>query len=340
MSLTQLRDTLASVSDAVPVPVPDAAAFERRVTGVRRRRATARVAGAVAAVAVAGGSLLTLGGAGQQRLPVAPKTTASDVPVVVGGHLRTVSGDDGVLGPVGPAVASIVGATPQGVVVLTEDGTLGRVVDGDLDQVVPGRVRTAFLDGVAVVYEDDAGQIRWRQIEPTVATSDSAQTEQGRLMAAGGDVAVVAVVATDDHRGLVAHDADGVHPLSLSTTVTVVTGVDVAGGIVAVRTDQGVQFIESGGTNLTELPGRAVGSLAPDGGLYAEVARSGHDVTLIDPRAGVPSPGPELSSGTIRQVGWTADGDLLLVVDNTLWRCVGVSQCRPQVTVTGALRLH
>ena len=29
MTLTELRDTLASVSDAVPVPTPDSSAFER-----------------------------------------------------------------------------------------------------------------------------------------------------------------------------------------------------------------------------------------------------------------------------------------------------------------------
>jgi len=337
MSLTELRDTLSSVSDAVAVPVPDAAAFERRVTGLRRRRTATRVAGAVAAVAViSGGSMLTLVDRGAKQLPVAPQPTASDVPVVVDGHLRVVSGA-GVLGPVGPAVASIVGSTPHGVVVLTDDGTLGRVVDGNLDPVVPGLVRTAFIDGRAVVYEDYAGQIRWRDVEPAVASSDSARTEQGRLMAAGDDVAVI---ATNDGRGLVAHDADGVHLISLATNVTTITGVDTAGGVVAVRTEQGVQFAESGGTNLTELPGRAVGSLAPDGRRYAEIAQSGHKVVLVDPRAGVPSGGPEFSSGTIRQLGWTADGDLLLVVDNTLWGCVGVSGCQPQVTVAGRLRLH
>ena len=250
--------------------------------------------------------------------------------------MRVVSGA-GVIGPAGPAVASIVGSTPHGVVVLTDDGTLGRVVHGSLERLTPGRVRTAFIDGRAVVYEDYAGQIRWRDVEPAVASSDSAQTEQGRLMAAGDDVAVI---VTNDRRGLVAHDADGVHPMSLASDVTSVTGVDTAGGIVAVRTDQRVQFIESGGTNLTELPGRAIGSLAPDGRLYAEVAPSGHGVVLVDPRAGVPSAGPELSSGNIRQLGWSSDGNLLLVVDNTLWRCAGVSDCQPQVTVDGTLRLR
>ena len=61
MSLTELRDTLASVSDAVAVPQPDVASFERRVTRTRRRRAAARAVGAAAAAAVvAGGSVAAL----------------------------------------------------------------------------------------------------------------------------------------------------------------------------------------------------------------------------------------------------------------------------------------
>jgi hypothetical protein len=51
MTLTELRETLSAVSDAVPVPAPDAVAFQRHVARVRRRRAAACGIGAAAAVA-------------------------------------------------------------------------------------------------------------------------------------------------------------------------------------------------------------------------------------------------------------------------------------------------
>ena len=145
MTLAELRDTLASVSDAVTVPVPDVSAFERRVTGVRRRRTAVRVAGAVAAVVVVGsGSTLVLSlgdGPGDRTAPAhqSPAQGPHSVPVVVDGHLRVVQGN--VLGRKGPAVESIVGTTPHGVVVLTEDGILGRIDEqsNQVHQLVPER---------------------------------------------------------------------------------------------------------------------------------------------------------------------------------------------------------
>jgi hypothetical protein len=327
MTLTELRDTFDSVSDAVPVPVPDAAAFERRVGGVRRRRTAIRAAGAVAAVAVvAAGSSLVL----SPNHNTADRTASADdtaveangVPVVVDGHLRIVDG--GVLGAAGPAVASIVGTTAHGVVVLTEDGTLGRLEPGadQLQQLVPDKVRAAYLDGDAVVYENMDSLIRWRGIEPTVESSDSAQTEVGRLEGAGENVALI--VGGPSHN-LMMHTARGATVLELHPgVIMLMDGVDVAGGIVAVVTDLGVQFFDTAGTELTSVPREGIGSLSPDGRTYVRQTSSREAAELIDPLTAAVTP-VEGPSGPIVDLGWASDGDLLAVVQHdgvrTLWRC-------------------
>ena len=115
MTLTELRDTLASVSDAVAVPTPDASAFERRVAGVRRRRAAVRVAGVVAAVAVGAGVVLLPGD--DTSPPVVTHVEPADVvPVVLDGELALV-GPDGAT-PTGVQVSGLVGQGENGVVTL------------------------------------------------------------------------------------------------------------------------------------------------------------------------------------------------------------------------------
>ena len=329
MTLTELRDTFASVSDAVLIPVPDSAAFERRTTGLRRRRTAVRVAGAVAALAVVtSGSTLALslrdGGTDRTAPAHDPAVAAPQwVPVVVDGHLRIVD-HNGVMGGDGPAVASIVGSTPHGVVVLTEEGTLSRLEDGSeqLQQLVPDTVRAAYLDGDAVVYENMSSLIRWRGIDPTVASTDSAQTEFGRLEGAGPSVVLVTGGATHD---LTMYTARGAIPLTLDPDVMVLMdGIDVGGDTVAVRTDLGVEFFDTGGTELAKDDREGIGALSPDGRSYAQQSASREAVELVDPQtaAATPVDGP---SGPVMDVGWAPDGDLLTVVRHdgihTLWRC-------------------
>jgi hypothetical protein len=349
MTLTELRDTFTSVSDAVSVPVPDVATFERRVAGVRRRRTAARVSGVVAAVAVvASGSTVALS-VGDGHVPdrtgaahVAPAGPHS-VPVLVDGHLRIVD-DHGVMGGAGPAAASIVGVTPHGVVVLTEDGTLGRVEEsgtGQLQQLVPGKVGVAYLDGDAVVYERDVlGQIRWRGIEPTVASSDSAQTEEGQLSAA--TLNRVVVIGGPDG-ALVSYDADGSHPLALDDFKEI-DGVETGGDVVAVRTEDRVVFFSADGVDSTAYAGVRAGALAPDGHTYAQQTLSREAVELLDPTTldVTPVEGP---AGPVNDVGWAPDGDLLVVVQQdsarTLWRCLpsGTGCAAQVVDPTATLQL-
>ncbi len=326
MTLTELRDTLASVSEAVPVPTPDRSAFERRVIGVRRRRAAVRAGAAVAAVVVLAGGSVAVSSLGDSKTDIVPShETAVDaphfVPVLVEGHVRIVDGS--ITGPEGPAVASIVGSTPHGVVVLTDDGTLSRLDEqsSELVQLVPGSVRRAYLDGDAVVYENDEGLVRWRGIEPTVSSSDSAQTAQGQLMAAGLDTAVIL-----EDQGLMLHESDGVRELFLgSAAIESIQGIEAASGVVAIRLGPGVvQFFYEHGLQGIDLLGDRIGSLAPDGHTYARAGGSGHSVELIDPRTtdATPVVGP---AGLVSDLGWAPDGDLLVVVQDsrsrTLWRC-------------------
>lgn len=352
MNATEIRDSLTSVSDAVLVPVPDQLAFQRRVTGARRRRTAARVAGAVAAVVVVGGSAVAFSvgdDPGSHTVPADGTATEppGSVPVLVENHVRVVSAD-GVLGPelvgpVGPDIATLVGATPHGVVVLTDGGVLARIDEEGrhLDPLVPEQVRSAYLDGDAVVYENQHGLIRWHGIEPEVVSTHSAQTEDGRLMAAGLGMAVI---AEDD--GLMLHDPEGVHELLLDPDVVhAVRGVDAAGGVVAVRSDAGINLFRDHGLVGFALPGDRIGALAPDGHAYARPTASRRTVELLDPRTADATP-VEGPAGTVADLGWTGRGELLVVVQGadgrTLWRCSSSGTgCAAQVEdPTGTLRLR
>jgi len=344
MNVTEIRETLTSVSDAVPVPAPDPLAFRRRVTRVRRRRTAGRVAGAVAAVAVvASGAVVALGGdEPTHRTDPAPPSVVVEggTPVLVEGRLRVLS-DDGRLGPAGPAAARVVGTTAQGAVVLTDDGQLGRVVDGSLERLVPDVVRTAYLDGDAVVFENLDGLVRWWGIDPTVRSRASAQTEQGRLMAAAEGMAVIAQAT-----GLMLHDAAGVHELFLDPEAgNTIRGVDAAEGVVAVRTDVGVSFFHDHGLVGSGLPGDRIGALAPDGHAYARSTQNRRGVELLDPRTANATP-VEGPSGTVVDLGWSDRGELLVVVQDadarSLWRCSarGASCTALLEDATATLRLR
>jgi hypothetical protein len=349
MTLIDVRDTLSAVGDALPIPEADHAAFQRRVTEVRRRRTAARVAGAVAVAAVVatGATLVVAAGRDadepQVSKEVGPEAGGSDVPVVVDGHLRTVS-DEGTLGPVGPAVASIVGSTPHGVVVLTGEGVVARLDEqtGQLDRVVPGTARTAYLAGGDVVYQDDDGAIRVQELESSPTSLAGGEIERGQLMAAGSGRYIVA-----SSSGLVSHDAAGARELDLGRVVKTVDRVETAGDVIAVQTDHGVVFVSPEGRPLSSSdydPDR-LGALAPDGHSFAREADSRKSAELLDPVTLQVShvDGP---SGTVVDLGWSPDGDLLVVVHRdvarTLWRCSSEGTgCAAQVDdPTGTLRLR
>src|SRR5262245_7706802 len=122
MTLTELRDTLAAVSEAVPVPGPDVVAFQREVRRHRRRRTAGVAAGVAAAVVVAaGGTTIVLERGDDPHPPVTQRPPddavppSPELPVLLSGSLRMLQ-PDGTLGGPGPDVRSIAGTTARGVV--------------------------------------------------------------------------------------------------------------------------------------------------------------------------------------------------------------------------------
>ncbi|WP_028650469.1 hypothetical protein [Nocardioides halotolerans] len=321
MTLTELRETLSAVSDAVPVPAPDAVAFQRHVARVRRRRAAACVIGAAAAVAAVLGGAVALQPGDRADDPVVPSHRtdrndgrASRYPVVVAGRLAWVS-DDGKIEDTGLPMAHLVGPTPAGLVAFRANGDLVRVEGGSVRRLVDVPVRTAYLQGGdQVVYEDYDGHIRWTGREIT-------QVEGARLMAAGPSRYVVA-----GERGVVAHDLDGAHRLDLDDRTAVVRGIDVGGDRIAVRTESRLTIFDADGLHSGSIPTSLPGQLAPDGSIYAQPTADRRGVELLDPvsLAATPVAGP---AGQVTDLRWWG-ADLLVVVDGrSLWRCAGGSDC-------------
>lgn len=320
MSPTDLRTSLTSVSDAVPVPAPDLAALESRVTRARRRRTAVRSAGAAAAVVlVAAGSTL-LGDRSERPQPadpVVPPVEAVAVPVTVDGELAYVGTS---LERTGLRVTDVVGTTTAGTVVLGSDGELVRV-DGERVTPLANGVRRAFLDGDAVVRQDRDGTIAWSGGTPP------APPEAGdQLVGAGTGRYVVS-------RGsaLYAVDAEGAHRLwyAPSDEPSVLhLPVDVGGDRVAVRADDELTVFAADGLHSGTVGGGVrLGALAPDGSAYARTGEGGRGLQLLDPRAldAAPVRGPV---GRVVDLRW--DGTDLLVVasgGHALWRCAEGSDC-------------
>ena len=134
---------------------------------------------------------------------------------------------------------------------------------------------------------------------------------------------------------LASWDADGPHELVLQD-VTEVSEVETAGDVIAVHTEDGVVFFSPDGSeSTTSYIGERVGALAPDGKSYAEQTKSRQAVELLDPATLeiTPVEGP---AGSIADLGWAPDGDLLVVVgtdaSRTLWRCSpSGTSCAPKV---------
>ena len=333
MTPTDVRESLTAVSATVAVPTLDATAFGSRVTRARRRRTTARVLAAAACVAVlaVGISLVPR----SQPAPVAPAeqppiVSAPSVPVVVGGRLRLLAAD-GSLGPAGPEVATVVGQRATGVVAFLADGRLAEIApDGAVTVLVGTPVRSAYLQGDDVLYDDFDLRVR-RLAEDDTTT----RVDDGRLLAAGADGYVVL-----DEDGLVAHDATGAHELWLGDDTTSVRQVRVGGGKISVVTEDHLFVFDADGARSAGTPGDGIGALAPDGSAYARPTsdRGSAEVLDADSLAATPVAGTE---GAVREVGWTPDGDLLVVTSGArLWRCPDATGCTEVLSGRGPLRLR
>lgn len=320
MSPTDLRTSLTSVSEAVPVPAPDLDVLEGRVARARRRRTAVRSAGAAAAVVlVAAGSTLVgdRPDRPQPAEPVVPAVEPAAVPVALDGELAWVG--DGVE-RTGLRVTDVVGTTAAGTVVLGSDGELVRV-DGERVTPLADGVRRAFLDGDSVVHQDLDGRIAW-----TGGSTLPAPEAGDRLVGAGTGRYVVS-------RGsaLYAVDAEGAHRLSYPPSdepAVLHLPVDVGGDRVAVRADDEVTVFAADGLHSGTVGGGVrLGALAPDGSAYARTGEGGRGLQLLDPRAldAAPVRGP---AGRVVDLRW--DGTDLLVVasgGHALWRCAEGSDC-------------
>ncbi len=345
----EVAESLRAVAGAVPVPLPDHAAFGGRVRRERRRRTTGRVlagtavAAALATAAVNAPDLLDDGSA---RVPAAARTDllwpdAGSVSVLLDGRLQVV-GEGGAVHDTGVVAAELVGRTEAGEVVLDEQGRLLAVAqDGTTSRLVEPAVRAAFLDPTGVTYQTVDGRIRWRG---TDVPSDSAQTSGPRLLAAGER----AWVGAEDGQVFVS-DRDGRHELPLGSdgTSPLPRQVEVAGSTVAVH-DAGYQFFDTDGTRrLGELGGRT-GALSPAGTTYAAAPdrqelgqgmRPG--VFVADTTTGQQTrlSGPP-STGAAVDLAWSGPDRFLVVLDTagtrTLWECATPAMtCGRRVTDPG-----
>jgi hypothetical protein len=359
MSLTELRDTLASVSDAVSVPAPDQLAFQRRVTRARRRRTTARAlvaVGAVAAVTV-GVAVLPHGGQDEPRLAT-PAPAAGYVPVVLQGELATLS-FEGAVTPTGLSVQELLGRGDNGVAVLDPDGHLvvASIKDGD-DLGVVRDLSGELVRGAAVSVDGRA--LGWVGQNLTMHLR-GALNGYWTYDEASGAFSGELLLATDG-TGWVElrdHTASLVMPQDKSAPEILDAGenaraAQMAGDTVAVQTRGGVSFfdLETGERRLLDLGG-AVGGLSTDGAWYATSAGDWQradgmspDLNLVDTRTGETHILKGYDDSQQALSVWWADGDRFEVVtqaghQRVLWDCsVAADRCHDGYTdPTGTLEL-
>lgn len=317
MTPTDVRTALLTVADAAPVPPPDRLGVQRRVTRARRRRTTARVVAAAAAVAVvAGGSAVALRPDAAPVEPtrqVVPDGAPAQDALVLDDHLAFV-GADGTLTDTGVRIAHLVGATSQGVVAFAGNGDLVRIQDGSTERLVDDPVRTAYLQGDGVVYQDFEGSVQ--QLGSDVSTVDPE-----RLVAAGPDSYVVA-----GDEGLVAIDASGAHPLWMEHDPQVVRGVDVGGERIAARTDRRLYVFDADGLHSGDIPDDRLGRLSPDGSTYAHQTADRDGLELLDPGSFAVTPVREWDA-PVTDLRWSGSDLLVVVGGQSLWRCPGGTGC-------------
>jgi hypothetical protein len=296
MTLTELRDTLASVSDAVAVPTPDASAFEYRVALVRRRRTAVRVAGVLAAVAVGTGVVL-LPGDDTSPPVVTPVEPADVVPVVLDGELALV-GSDGAT-PTGVQVSGLVGQGENGVVTLdpqrhvvvvqlTDDG-IGVVRDLSGEPVASAAVSA---DARVLVWVDEDRGFHERG---TIDGSWTYETASGNRF--GGVLLAVSGpdwLSFEEGRVMLQRPASGLDPMLLDSMHGVPPNAALAGDRAAIVAGDVANFYDTEtGAQTTSAALAARGALSPTGELWASSdtvtdTTSGLDRVLAGNVRGVP----------------------------------------------------
>ena len=314
MNVTEIREALTSVSDAVPVPAPDRARLRAPGDAGRRRRRTAgRVAGAVAAVAVVAsrrGRRPALGGDEPTHRTDAgrPPSVAAGAgpPVLVEGRSASRRPTTAGLGPAGPAAARRSSATtPHGRrrAHRRRDAGPGRRAASARAAGARDAVRTAYLDGDAVVFENLDGLVRWWGIDPTVRVErqrpDRARPADGGGGRHGGDRPGHGVDAARRRRGPRAVPRPRGRQRRPGRRRS-------PSGVVAVRTDVGVELLPRRTARFgSGLPGDRIGALAPDGHALRPARREPawrSSCSTRAPRNATPVEGPSRHRGRPRLV--------------------------------------
>lgn len=333
--MTDIHNLLTEIRDTVVVPAPDPAELQRRVTKIRRRRQLARTAIGVTSGVVAVAALAVAspwkGPAAEPSVATLPATPMG-VPVILEGRVALVDVDGNTVDT--GVAGSLLGVYRERPVVLAGDRLVG------LDDVPIAPVQAAFVDSSGATFQKKdgtLGAIGGHQVfyitnctschdSGSAGSPDAEVPTDGVLVGAGEQAYVV-----QDASGLLAVDASGVHPITLTSdgATAEVSSVQVGGDTVSVASDGTVQFFDTDGTRRSGFLGGAVGALSADGMTYAYAPtvdelgngmRSGlnfYDTTTGNLRR-------TSLDGAVDSIAWRG-GDLLLVTEQgavrTLWRC-------------------
>ena len=354
MTLTDLRETFAAVSDVVRVPPPDQLAVTRRAARIRRRRNTAGVltaAAAVAAVAAATVVAAVLPHGEPDDAPLAtPAPFVGYLPVVLEGQLSILT-SEGSLAPTGLEAQQVLGRGDNGVAVLDPDGHL--VVASLTDSARLGVTRDLsgqLVRGAAVSVDGKA--LAWVGQDLTLhlrgalgggwSNDEATGTFSGELLLATDGTGWI---ERRDHTAWLVSPQERAEPALLDAGENA-RGAQMAGDTVAVQTRGGVSFFELGSAERRLLDlGGAVGALSTDGDWYATSAGDWQredgmspDLNLVDTHTGEAHVVHGYDTSQQALSVWWASADRFAVVTETsdhrvLWDCsVAADRCSKSYT--------
>lgn len=355
MTLTEIREALTEVRDAVEVPPVDRVAFQRRVRAERRRRTSGRVlvAGAAAAVVVAGVALAGIGTGDERRVdpgpagpPAAAGAVSETVYFVLDGRLTALD-PAGVVHDLDLPAEAVVGWTSERVYVLDGEGRLvvrtvsyddegsRRATFGSAPSPVAGPVQTMVLSG-------DGRYLGWTDLDD-VAHRYDLKAEREDLTLPGLAGASVIGVGAD---GLLLHSADGLVVRDAGSGVQVPVGEKWGGASAQLAFGHVLVGDRDGSSRLYDLadPAEPVATLDGFGvlGPYAErvAVLDGARLEIWDGGTVAPVTGLDARPDQVR---WADETTLLVAAHDAeeagLWVCDIALAC-DRLPVAGEVNLN
>lgn len=345
MTITEVRETLAEVAEAVDVPPCDVLAFHRAVRAQRRARVGSRLAGlGVAAASIAAVAAVVwqqAGTSGQaDQAPAAPNHSVGVAPgrisepayYVQGGRLVALD-PEGHRHDLGLPSEGVVGATAEGVVALDRDSHVVRFAahfDSDAD---PGKEWTFSRAGspvqgpvVSIAMSGDGRWLAWRDLADHLTTYDQkAGTRSTRDLDDDGSVVAVSGV------GVLMSTGDGLTINSRDASTEVVLPARWTGDVSASQQDLISTTDEQNGTSIYRVNAASglerlddvegTGVLAPDGNSMASVRTTPDDRTTV--WLWTPDRQRQLTGlhGTADSVAWQDERTVLVTTGEQLWSC-------------------